>query len=114
MEAKYYLFGSQAVDAYMEFTGTAEEFRTLIEQTTADYDIFRFVIGKTDPTLLLAAYDGWRDSVEIPELFYETLRKRRIMSWMDVKNLPHDASGSDNPESVLWYRNDNNVYYPLF
>jgi hypothetical protein len=110
----YYLFGQQAVDQYNSFVGTADDFRDHLERNNVEYYPFEFIYGVTAPSELLYSYDGWQGYHPIPKEFYDVLRRRRIMSWNEVQNSQYDASGTDNPESVLWYRGDDEVYTPLF
>lgn len=110
----YYLFGKDAVDQYNNYIGTAEDFLNHLEENNTDFDTFKFVYGMTTPSELLMAYDGWEGYHPIPEEFYHALQMKRVLSWEQAKNQVHDASATENPESVLWYRGEMNIYYPLF
>lgn len=38
----------------------------------------------------------------------------KTYSFIQVKDFVHDASGVDNPNNYLWYKNESGIYYPIF
>lgn len=61
----YYLFGSDAVDSYMDD-----------EPIDCDFGLFCYDPSKDHPSSLLEAYDGWGDYAQISEELYNELNKK--------------------------------------
>lgn len=66
----YYLFGSKAVDVYLNRENESMSFLASKIMDTEEFDVFRYSEDFDSPTELLLAYGGWNSFVEIDGALY--------------------------------------------
>jgi hypothetical protein len=75
IEPIYYLFGSEAVDVYLNHDHETESFEQLAERIkVAGHYVFMYDESEMHPTMLLNEFCGWGGFAEIEGDLYELLK----------------------------------------